>query len=119
MTNLQVALRNFLKKYRAEHPAMLAIDLNSATGSDYALPLLNQRIVLTDNYSTAWDFALPAAVGSGIVISISNQHTASVNVNPDGTDTIDGANTAMAIVTLDTKLFADYAAGKWTTAHGA
>lgn len=118
MTNLELALRNFFKKYRSEHPEVTELDLDSATVGDYTLPLRNSRLVLTDNYSTAWDLALPAAVGSGCVIAISNQHTASVNVNPHGADTIDGANSAVAVDTLVTKLFCDYATGKWSTVQG-
>lgn len=117
MTNLELILKRFFAKYRAEHPDIQQIDLSGAS-ADRDLPRKNARIVLTDNHTTPWDFNLPSATGSGAVISIYNQSDASVDVNPVGAQTINGANTAQSIATMETMAFVDYTSGKWVAILG-
>ena len=89
-----------------------AIDLDDELGADYEITAASQTIVLTANYSTAWDILLPAGV-AGLRIVVSNQDTASVDVVPDGTDTISLVNSAVTIATTVSKTFLCYATGKW------
>lgn len=111
--NPDLIFREFLKKYRRDHPSHRVVSLNSATIGNLDLPTGNARLFLTDNYATPWDINLPTATGSGSVIQISNQHTESVNVNPHGTDTVNTANTAQVIATTKSAVFVDYHRGKW------
>jgi hypothetical protein len=112
MTNLELILKRFFARYSAEHPAITTLDLSTAT-ADYALQRKNQNIVLTNNHATPWDMNLPRATGSGSIISISNQDNVDLIVNPNGTDTLNGVNSAKTIVTLNSAMFVDYVSGKW------
>lgn len=88
------------------------IDLNDEGGADYQITASSQTIVLTDNYSEEFDIILPVAT-KGLKITVSNQHTESVDVAPTGTDTISLVNSAITIATTVSSTFLCYADGAW------
>jgi len=88
------------------------IDLDDELGADYQITAASQIVVLTANYSTAWDIILPAAT-KGLRVIVSNQDTASVDVAPAGTDTISLDTSAITIATTVSKTFLCYADGAW------
>ena len=88
------------------------IDLDDEEGADYQITAASQTIVLTANYSTAWDILLPVGV-AGLKIVVSNQHTAAVDVVPAGTEVINLVNSAITIATKESATFLCFATGKW------
>ena len=92
-------------------PATTVIDLSEAS-ADYQISGNSQTVVLVDNDDPVFDLLLPVAT-LGLRIIISNQDGESVDVAPDGTDTINGTNAAITLATTESATLICYATGKW------
>ena len=58
-------------------------------------------------------YSLPAAVGSMTQIIVKNLSGSSASVSPNGSDTIDGSNSAVSLIANESFTFLDYGAGTW------
>lgn len=86
--------------------------LNSVETSDYAMtPSTTGRVIIT-NKTTAITVTLPAATGTGRVLTVKNINLGVCTVEGNGTETIDG-NLNVTLNQWDSVTVLDYATGKW------
>lgn len=94
------------------HPPINVIDL-SVYDQDYNVSEENQTVIITNNATEAYSVLLPAGL-VGLKIIIVNKDDVSINVVPDGTDTIDGSTTLTVLAGSSSTLLC-YESGKWIT----
>ena len=68
--------------------------------------------VITCNSASAFALNLPAATGSGFLLTVANINTGLVTITPNGTDKIDGQATQI-IAQWESVQLHDYASGQW------
>lgn len=73
--------------------------------------------LIIGNATTAFTVSLPAASGAGQRVIIKNINTGTVSVAPDGTDTIDGVNSAVILERYESVTLVDYASGAWAIVY--
>lgn len=69
--------------------------------------------VILANNGSGMNVNLPPATGSGKVYTIKNIGSASINVNPNGADTINGVAAPVILVPWDVIRAVDMATGAW------
>jgi len=70
-------------------------------------------VVVCNAPATTFTVTLPVATASGRVITVKNVNQGTVEVTPDGADTIDGVNSAAILGKYESVRLLDYAANAW------
>ena len=92
------------------------LDLALTNGSPAALPTTHSHVIVTANpEANPGEIALPAATGSGLKVTVvvSPSITTGIQFQPDGTDTINGANDTFLVPNKNSATLIDIAEGEW------
>ena len=94
-------------------PVFAIVDMSAdGTNADHPVTNADQYVVITDNNSNKVVLPLGAI---GRKIAVSNQSSDSLNVKPNGINTVNGSTDAVPIENKKSVTFICYANGKWAT----
>lgn len=109
-----VALENAMQAINAITTTTL--DLASTNGSPAALPVTHSHVIVTANpESNPGEIALPVSTGSGLKVTIipAPLLMTGIEVQPNGTDKINGENTLFLVPNKNSATLIDVAEGEW------
>ena len=75
------------------------------------------ELVVCNAPATTFTVTLPVAAATGRRIIVKNINKGTVELTPNGTDTIEGANKAALVMKNDSCTVVDYAANKWVVVY--
>lgn len=109
-----VALENAMQAINAITTTTL--DLASTNGSPAALPVTHSHVIVTANpESNPGEIALPVSTGSGLKVTIipAPLLMTGIEVQPNGTDKINGENTLFLVPNKNSATLIDVEEGEW------
>lgn len=92
------------------------LDLSSTNGSPAALPTTHSHVIVTANpEANPGEIALPVSTGSGLKVTIipAPSLTTGIEIQPSGTDEINGENALFLVPNKNSATLIDVAEGEW------